>query len=204
MTLLRGLGVLCAVLTAMEGRAQPAAAKAEDVSAQLAPVIQRHNLPGMVAAVVEGDRVVATGAAGVRVQGGRDAVTLADRFHLGSCTKTMTATLCAMLVEEEKLRIDTRFNRELAQHARAKAVNRRDHRAVERAFVVEPPSSLFFVGDAQHLVQLAAQALVHFVCSAIGEGDRDDLIDRETVFAEDVDVALDEHGGLARPRPRRH
>ena len=107
MKLLRGLGVLCGVLTAMEGRAQPAAAKAEDVSAQLAPVIQRHNLPGMVAAVVEGDRVVATGAAGVRVQGGRDAVTLADRFHLGSCTKTMTATLCAMLVEEGKLRWDS-------------------------------------------------------------------------------------------------
>jgi CubicO group peptidase (beta-lactamase class C family) len=104
MTVLRVLSVLCAVLAVVAVRAQPAPAKANDVSSQLAPIIQRHNLPGMVAAVVQGDRVVATGAAGVRVRGGRDPVTLADRFHLGSCSKAMTATLCAMLVEEGKLR----------------------------------------------------------------------------------------------------
>ena len=110
----------------------------------------------------------------------------------------------AMFVEQQKLRIDARFDRKLAQHARAKAVNRGDHCAVERAFVVEPAAALFFVGDAQHLVELAAQAFAHFVGGAIGESDRDDLIDGETVFAEDVDVALDEDGRLARPRPCRH
>src|SRR5829696_3133349 len=110
----------------------------------------------------------------------------------------------AMFVEQQKLRVDARFDRKLAQHARAKAVNRRDNRAVESAFVVEPAATLFFVRDAQHLVELAAQALVHLIRGAVRESDRDDLIDGETVFAEDVDVTLDEDGSLAGPRPRGH
>ncbi len=107
----------------------------------------------------------------------------------------------AMFVEQQKLRIDARFDRKLAQHPRAKTVNRRDHGAVERAFVVEPAPALLVVGDAQHLVEFAAQAFAHFVGGAIGESDRDDLIDGETVFAEDVEVTLDENSRLARPRP---
>jgi CubicO group peptidase (beta-lactamase class C family) len=82
-------------------------AAASDISPLLAEVIERHNVPGMTAAVIEGDRVVATGAAGLRKRGGREKVTVADKFHIGSCTKTMTATLCAMLVEEGKLKWDT-------------------------------------------------------------------------------------------------
>jgi CubicO group peptidase (beta-lactamase class C family) len=35
------------------------------------------------------------------------AVTTNDVFHIGSCTKSMTATLTAMLIEEGKLRWDT-------------------------------------------------------------------------------------------------
>jgi hypothetical protein len=98
----------------------------------------------------------------------------------------------------------TRFDGKLAQHARAKTVNRRDHCAVERAFIVQPAAALFFIRDTQHLIQLAAQTLVHFVGGAVGESDRDNLIDREAVFAKDVDVTFDEYGRLARARPRRH
>src|ERR1051325_5380997 len=58
---------------------------------------------GMVAAVLRGERIIAQGAAGVRKRGSTERVTLDDRFHLGSCTKAMTATLVAMLVEEGKL-----------------------------------------------------------------------------------------------------
>jgi len=58
---------------------------------------------GMVAAVLRGERIIAQGAAGVRKRGAAERATLDDRFHLGSCTKTMTATLVAMLVEEGKL-----------------------------------------------------------------------------------------------------
>jgi len=58
---------------------------------------------GMVAAVLRGERIIAQGAAGVRKRGTGQRITFDDRFHLGSCTKAMTATLVAMLVEEGKL-----------------------------------------------------------------------------------------------------
>jgi CubicO group peptidase (beta-lactamase class C family) len=58
---------------------------------------------GMAAAVLRGERIIAQGVAGVRKRGSAERITLDDRFHLGSCTKAMTATLVAMLVEEGKL-----------------------------------------------------------------------------------------------------
>ena len=58
---------------------------------------------GMAAAVLRGERIVAQGVAGVRKRGTAERITIDDRFHLGSCTKAMTATLVAMLVEEGKL-----------------------------------------------------------------------------------------------------
>jgi CubicO group peptidase (beta-lactamase class C family) len=58
---------------------------------------------GMGAAVLRGERIIAQGAAGVRKGGTAQRITLDDRFLLASCTKAMTATLVAMLVEEGKL-----------------------------------------------------------------------------------------------------
>ena len=58
---------------------------------------------GMAAAVLRGERIIAQGAAGVRKRGTAERITLDDRFHIGSCTKAMTATLVAMLVEDGKL-----------------------------------------------------------------------------------------------------
>src|ERR1051325_7290743 len=58
---------------------------------------------GMAAAVLRGERIIAQGAAGGRKRGTAERITPDDRFHLGSCTKAMTATLVAMLVEEGKL-----------------------------------------------------------------------------------------------------
>jgi CubicO group peptidase (beta-lactamase class C family) len=58
---------------------------------------------GMAAAVLRGERIIAQGVAGVRKRGTAERITANDRFHLGSCTKAMTATLVAMLVEEVKL-----------------------------------------------------------------------------------------------------
>ncbi len=74
-----------------------------DISALLEPILKEHDQPGMVAAVVEGWHTVAIGTVGVRQKGASARVEISDRFHLGSCTKSMTATLCAMLVEEGKL-----------------------------------------------------------------------------------------------------
>lgn len=58
---------------------------------------------GMAAAVLRGERIIAQGVAGVRKRGTAERTTLDDQFRLGSCTKAMTATLVAMLVEEGKV-----------------------------------------------------------------------------------------------------
>jgi CubicO group peptidase (beta-lactamase class C family) len=81
-----------------------AAPPAKDVSALLAPVIQKHNLPGMAGAVVSNGDVVALGVAGVRTRGKPEKIATTDRFHIGSDTKAMTAMLCGILVDEGKLK----------------------------------------------------------------------------------------------------
>ncbi|GJQ29862.1 MAG: hypothetical protein HBSAPP03_17460 [Phycisphaerae bacterium] len=84
----------------------PALAQPRDIAPLLTPILEAHKVPGMAAAVVEGDHVVMIGAAGVRAAGKPEAATIDDLWHLGSCTKSMTASLCAMLVEDGRLRWD--------------------------------------------------------------------------------------------------
>jgi CubicO group peptidase (beta-lactamase class C family) len=69
----------------------------------LAPIRRRHNLPALAGAVVTSRGIRAEGAVGVRKHGDPTPVTLDDRFHLGSCTKGMTADILATLVEQGKL-----------------------------------------------------------------------------------------------------
>lgn len=70
----------------------------------LEPIRVKYGLPALAAAVVKDGELVAVGAVGMRVAGMKNPVTRDDRFHLGSDTKAMTATLAAMMVEEGKLR----------------------------------------------------------------------------------------------------
>src|SRR5205814_5078980 len=77
---------------------------AKDVSALLTPIIQKHDVPGMAVAVISKGEIVALGVAGVRTRGKPDKIAVADRFHLGSDTKAMTAMLCGILVDEGKLK----------------------------------------------------------------------------------------------------
>jgi CubicO group peptidase (beta-lactamase class C family) len=77
-----------------------------DVSTVIAPYLEKHGIPGMAAAVVTTKGLLAIGAAGVRESGKEAKATTKDLWHLGSCTKAMTATLCAQLVEEKALSWD--------------------------------------------------------------------------------------------------
>jgi CubicO group peptidase (beta-lactamase class C family) len=74
-----------------------------DESARLRTIIAKHRVPALVTCRIDGTRVTRIGAAGVRRRGEPELVTTTDRMHLGSCTKAMTATLCALLVREGKL-----------------------------------------------------------------------------------------------------
>jgi CubicO group peptidase (beta-lactamase class C family) len=62
---------------------------------------------------VKDGKIIAAGAVGVRVYGTDLGVTINDRFHLGSDTKAMTATLAGMLVDEGKLRWDSTIGKVL-------------------------------------------------------------------------------------------
>jgi CubicO group peptidase (beta-lactamase class C family) len=73
------------------------------VSEVLAPVRDEHHLPGLIGAILEGNRLAAIGAVGIRKIGSPDPIRVTDQVHLGSCTKTMTATLIGMLVDQGKL-----------------------------------------------------------------------------------------------------
>ncbi|HEY0072705.1 MAG TPA: serine hydrolase domain-containing protein [Abditibacteriaceae bacterium] len=64
-------------------------------------------LPGVAAAVVKDGEVFIAGVAGVRKQGAPEKATLQDKWHIGSCTKAMTATLAAQLIEKGTLRWKT-------------------------------------------------------------------------------------------------
>ncbi len=79
----------------------------ENIDALLEPVRRKHGLPALAAAAVTGDHIVAAGAVGTRKAGAEQTVSLDDRFHVGSCTKSMTATLAAILVERDTLSWDT-------------------------------------------------------------------------------------------------
>jgi CubicO group peptidase (beta-lactamase class C family) len=76
---------------------------ATNVSEMLETIRAKHKLPSLAAAVVVDGKVVATNAAGVRRYGTAVKVTPEDKFHIGSDTKSMTATVAGMLVEKGKI-----------------------------------------------------------------------------------------------------
>lgn len=78
-------------------------AEPQSLNIVLEPIQKRRGLPALAAAVIEGDKIMAIGAVGVRKMGAAEAVTVNDRWHLGSNTKSMTATLIARLVEQSLL-----------------------------------------------------------------------------------------------------
>lgn len=78
--------------------------KVKNVSSILTPIIREHKIPGMAAAIINSNGATHLGVAGIRKAGDRDRITIEDKWHLGSDTKAMTATLCAVLVEEGKLK----------------------------------------------------------------------------------------------------
>jgi len=80
----------------------PAIEYSDPVSEMLEDIREKHNFPALAAAVVVDGKIVVTKAVGFRKNGGTEKVMVNDKFHLGSVTKSMTATVAAMLVEQGK------------------------------------------------------------------------------------------------------
>lgn len=80
-----------------------ASATGIDLSDQLAATTHSYELPAMAALVIKNGQVLASGATGVRKLGDSTPVTLDDTWAIGACSKAITATVAAAVVDEGKI-----------------------------------------------------------------------------------------------------
>jgi CubicO group peptidase (beta-lactamase class C family) len=81
--------------------------KPQDANSLLEPIRTEADLPALAAVALNDSVILAKGAVGVRKHGDPTPVTIQDKFHLGSCTKALTAHLCAQLMEAGSLHRET-------------------------------------------------------------------------------------------------
>ena len=98
-----------ALLTAWDPRTT---LRAEEItSAAVEKVLEQYresnDVPALGAAIVRINKPTVIAVVGVRKRDDKTKAKTTDKFHLGSCTKAMTATLIARLVEQGKLKWDT-------------------------------------------------------------------------------------------------
>jgi CubicO group peptidase (beta-lactamase class C family) len=98
-------------------RAGADAPPGDDLAGLLEPIRQKYEVPGLAAAVARTNGVIAAGAVGVREVGKDARIQLRDRFHIGSCTKTLTAMLIGRLIDQGKLTWETTLAEALPQVA---------------------------------------------------------------------------------------
>ncbi len=80
-----------------------------NLSEKIMPIQQNSKLPGLQVSVTENGNEIFNYANGVRAIEYKETVTANDQWHIGSCTKPMTAFLIGQLVDQKKLRWDTRL-----------------------------------------------------------------------------------------------
>ena len=104
-----GLGLVwsCGWAPAQTGSQPSEPTISESFDRILERVRTKHKLPGLAAALVCGEKVLASGVTGVRRQGTSERLDSADRFHIASCTKSMTAMLAALVVQSGRLKWTT-------------------------------------------------------------------------------------------------
>ena len=89
-----------------EERPAPTAQEWSNLSELLEVVRKRRRLPALAAAWVRGGKIVDRAIVGLRETDTDRRAELTDRFHLGSVTKSVTATMIGSLVEQQALRWD--------------------------------------------------------------------------------------------------
>ncbi len=95
------------LIAAHPSAAQSAVGTPASLDALLAPYLSRFALPALGAAVVKDGRIIAAGTVGTRRVDAQLPPSLTDRFHIGSCTKAMTALLAGVLVDAGRIGWDT-------------------------------------------------------------------------------------------------
>lgn len=105
----RSAATALASFTALACAPSRVVANDEGFDEALREVRAAHNLPGLAAAVIRGGAVAAVGVDGVRQADSTERLERDDRFHIASCTKSMTATLAAIVVRHGVLDWSTRL-----------------------------------------------------------------------------------------------
>ena len=72
----------------------------------LEQILEQTNTPGLIAAVVDGDQTIWTGALGLADRASGRAVTSSSRFRIGSITKSFTSLTALVLAEQGLLTLD--------------------------------------------------------------------------------------------------
>jgi len=85
-------------------------AHTNEIDKHIEKLLKGSRVPSLSAAVIVDGKLVSSGASGIRKMGETTKVTVKDKYHVGSCTKSMTATLAAILVEKKIIKWDTRVS----------------------------------------------------------------------------------------------
>jgi CubicO group peptidase (beta-lactamase class C family) len=93
--------------TASSSTQSSGATRAPDIAPILEAARLKYGLPSIAGVAVRGGEVVGVTAIGERALGSGVAVSLNDAYHLGSMSKSFTATVLGKLVEQGKIRWDT-------------------------------------------------------------------------------------------------
>jgi len=84
--------------------------QAESMNELLQPIREKYCTPALAAVYVRGNHIARIGAVGVRKADSEEPVRIDDCFHIGSCAKSMTATMIARLVERGELSWDSKIS----------------------------------------------------------------------------------------------
>jgi CubicO group peptidase (beta-lactamase class C family) len=76
---------------------------ADDFKIILEKARVKYKLPALAAAATLNGKIIEAQVTGFRRTGDETKVTINDKFHIGSCTKSMTATLAGILVDQGKI-----------------------------------------------------------------------------------------------------
>jgi CubicO group peptidase (beta-lactamase class C family) len=95
--------MIMACTQATNSQTKSGSSKTELINQALTEIVNDGKAPGMIAAIVSSEGVIAIGSAGERKMGSGIAFTTNDLVHLGSCAKAMTSVMLATLVAEGKL-----------------------------------------------------------------------------------------------------
>src|SRR5947207_2997000 len=138
---------------------QSSTSNLSDITEILTAVRNEAHLPAVAAGAMKNGALLALGAVGVRKMGDPTPVTASDKFHVGSCTKAMTATLAAMLVERHKLHWTDTLAKIFPERA---AKMHPDYRAVTLEMLLTHRSGAPANGDMALLFpDLIARRLLH-------------------------------------------